>query len=226
MTKKVNENKTVETVEKVEAVKVESGFTPEMDVKAALEKFSKVLEKSNELNEACNEQLKAVVGAMVGACFAFNKKPARLNGFLKKAFTLIGKSAVSKYKKNIADYIENACGIGYECDTYELSDCKALQKGADDLKTASIITYKSEKTEKAAAAAKLEKAEKKQAFLDASAHERVLSKILALKAEAQERKDKLTKVTDTKKRNGKEIDKTTEEIAELERVIAFLDQAK
>lgn len=226
MTKKVNENKAVETVETVEAVKVESGFTPEMDVNAALEKFTKILEKSDALNVACNEQLKAVVGAMVGACFAFHDKGARLNAFMKKAFTLISKSAVAKYKKNIADYLENKCGLSIEEGFYSADDTKALQKGADDLKTASLITYKSEKTEKAAAAAKLEKAEKKQAFLDASAHERVLSKILALKAEAEERKGKLTKITDSKKRNEKEIGKTSEEIAELEKVIAFLDQAK
>lgn len=229
MTKKTNTNTNTNininiNTEKKETLAAPQAFTADMDVNAALEKFSEVLAKTDALNAQCNDQLKAVAGALIGAAFAFSKKPARFNNFMKKAAALIGKSAVSKYRKNLMDYIAHECGVDIEEGSYAVSDTAALQAGADALKTASLTTYQSEETQKAAADAKAERAEKKQAFVDATAHQRVMLKLTTMCDDARARRAALDKITDMKKRNEKEIKKTTEEITTIEALIAFMDQ--
>ena len=197
-----------------------------MDVNAALDKFAAILAKTDALNTQCNEQLRAVTGAMIGAAFAFSgpKKVMRFNNFMKKAIAMLGKSAIAKHKKAIVDYLTHMCGIVCEDKCYAVGETADLQKGADALKTASLITYKSEETQQAEKAAKDERDEKKQAYIDATAHQRVLMQLLTMKKTAEEKKAKLAKVTDLSKRNSAEIKKTGEELETIEALINYMDQ--
>lgn len=195
----------------------------ELTVDAALAQIKALCVKADELNTAANDTLKGITGAIIGACFAFKGNALRLNNFVTKSLMLIKKSAVRKYAPRIEDYVSHECGLKKSEEGYILEDKKALQAAADSVKTASLITYKSDEKTKEEKNKKAEKAAEKQSMLDASAKERVLLMLKSQLADAEKRQEKeLSKPQ--KAYNQSEVDKVKEECKLLKACIDFAEK--
>ena len=188
-----------------------------------LEKLSAALNASDTVTAEAVKASQAVLGAFTGAAFAFSKNAAYLSAFMKEGFKRLGKSALSKYSRQIKDYIRHECGISELNGVYSVSDTKALQKAADEVKTFNVLNYESAETISEKENKKEEKKLEKAKFTDASAKDRVLMFLNAKLSETQERLNSEEKKTG-KNFNQKEIDKARDELKLIASVISFAEK--
>lgn len=196
----------------------------EISVESAIAELEKALNNAHVLHSAANAALQAVAGALLGGIGAFHKDPRKLSVYVEQALKLVRKDTVMcKYYKRIKDYIEHESGIVADEYGYTMDDTSALAKAQESVKTTSLLDYESEETQKQKGEKANERALAKQAFTDSSAKERVLAFLKGGIDDAKKRRDKAdNRYAD--KRNGVEVDKTTEEIKLFEQLIELLSK--
>lgn len=196
----------------------------EISVESAIAELEKALNNAHVLHSATNAALQAVAGALLGGIGAFHKDPRKLSVYVEQALKLVRKDTVMcKYYKRIKDYIEHESGVQADEYGYVMADTKKLATAQESVKTASLVTYVSEDTQKEKENKAEEKALAKQAFIDATAKERVLAFLAKGIDDAKKRRDKAdNKYAD--KRDEAEIRKANEEIGYFEQVIEFLSK--
>lgn len=196
----------------------------EISVESAIAELKAALDNVTKLHDATNDALKAVAGSILGGIGAFHKQERKLNAYVEQALKAVKKNAVcGRYYRKIEDFILHESGVSVDEYGFVMADTGALAKAQEAVKTASIITYVSEETKAAKTAKANDRTLAKQAFVDASAKERVLAFLKSGIDDAEKRKAKEDK-KDLDKRNGAEVDKTTEEIKIFERLIEFLSK--
>ena len=188
-----------------------------------LDKLTAALKDSEAVTAEAVKASQVVLGAFTGAAFAFSKNAAYLSAFMKEGFKRLGKSALSKYSRQIKDYIRHECGISELNGVYSVEDTKALQKAADAVKTFNVLTYESAETISTKENKKEERKLEKAKFTDASAKERVIMFLTAKLSETQERLNTEEKKTG-KNFNQKEIDKVRKEVELMNAVISFAEK--
>lgn len=198
--------------------------TAEVTVESAINELKAALDNVTKLHNAANDALKVVAGSILGGIGAFHKQERKLNAYVEQALKAVKKNPVcSRYYRKIEDFILHESGVVVDEYGYVMADTKKLATAQESVKTASILTYESEETQKAKEAKSDERKLAKQAFIDATAKERVLAFLEKGVQDAKARRGKADH-KDADKRNGAEVDKTTEEIKYFEQLIEFLNK--